>query len=253
MSAVRDAEYNRPPAGRPVTAERACSPAQQQLVNSCQGLVRSLAWKVQRKLPPHVELDDLIAFGQVGLVEAARDYDPSWGTRFITYAHYRVRGAILDGLSKMSWFSRYEYHSSRYEHLADEVLRLENEAPQGDGARSLAQEAGALARVVPAIAIVYLATGLDRDEGGGDIALADISSPSPPAAAMEHEIRDKLRRLIDALPADAGNLMRGVYYEGLTLQEAGDTLGISKAWASRLHAKTLQRLAHALRVLGYDE
>jgi RNA polymerase sigma factor for flagellar operon FliA len=62
-----------------------------------------------------------------------------------------------------------------------------------------------------------------------------------------------LRELIDALPSDSGSLIRGAYFEGLTLKQAGERIGVSKAWASRLHAKTLQRLARALRLLGRDD
>src|SRR5437867_7017327 len=89
------------------SARKPLEPEIQVLIEGCQGLVRSLAWKIHRKLPPHVELDDLIAFGQLGLVQAARDYDPSKGSKFITYAYYRIRGSIFDGLSKMAWFNRH--------------------------------------------------------------------------------------------------------------------------------------------------
>ena len=74
----------------------------QQLVVSCQGLVRSLAWKIHCKLPRSVDLEDLVCYGQIGLVEAARDFDSSRGGQFTTYAYYRIRGAILDGMSKMA-------------------------------------------------------------------------------------------------------------------------------------------------------
>src|SRR4051812_26640647 len=85
-----------------------------ELIDACQGIVRLLAWKIFQKLPRWVELEDLIGYGQVGLALAARDFDKSRGNQFSTYAYYRVRGAILDGLKQMSWFSRYEYEASRY-------------------------------------------------------------------------------------------------------------------------------------------
>ena len=233
--------------------ERACTPAQLQYIQSCQGLVRAMAWRIQRKRPPWVELDDLIAYGQVGLCEAARDYDPAWGARFITYAHYRIRGAIFDGLSRMSWFSRFQYHRSRYEQLADDVLRLEDSDSGVEASRPLEHDLGALARTAPALAMVYLAVGCDPEDDGGCAVPADASARSPHAMAVDRETRETLQLLIDALPADAGALMRGVYYEGLTLQQAGERVGISKAWASRLHAKTLRRLAHALRLMGHAD
>ena len=218
----------------------------QNLMEGYQGLVRALAWKIHRKLPPHVDLEDVVAYGQVGLAEAARDFEPARGRKFTTYAYYRIRGAIFDGLSTLGWFSRHHYHSSRYEHMADELLRLESRDeydPSTEGGTRW------LKGVASSLAVVYLMTGRDEDEGSRQ-ELVDEASPSPPAVAIENEIREKLHHLIDALPSDAEQLIRAVYFEGITLQEAGERLGISKAWASRLHARTLQRLAHALRLVG---
>jgi RNA polymerase sigma factor for flagellar operon FliA len=225
----------------------------QKLMEGCQGLVKSLAWKIHRKLPPQVDLDDLIAFGQVGLAEAARNFDPARGGKFITYAYYRIRGAIFDGLCKMSWFSRHDYHASRYERMAGEVVRLEDEDAEEAAAGSEA-DARWLEGVSSSLVVVYLATSRwSGEDGGVSEPVADESTASPSNQAMEQEMEEKLRGFIDALPGDARTLIRGVYYEGLTLTEAGMKLGISKAWASRLHAKTLRRLAHALRLAGLGE
>jgi len=231
----------------------AASEDPQKLMLGCQGLVKSLAWKIHRKLPPQVDLEDLIAFGQVGLAEAARNFDPARGGKFITYAYYRIRGAIFDGLCKMSWFSRHDYHASRYERMAGEVVRLEEEDSE-DAAPGPEGDARWLQGVSSALVVVYLATsrGSREDQGSREPA-AEESSASPSARAMEREMEEKLRGLIDALPGDARTLIQGVYYEGLTLTEAGEKLGISKAWASRLHAKTLKRLAGALRLAGLGE
>ena len=82
------------------------APHPQHLIEHCQGMVRSLALSIHRKLPPRYELDDLISYGQVGLAEAAKDFDPRRGSQFSTFAYYRIRGAIYDGISKMTWFGR---------------------------------------------------------------------------------------------------------------------------------------------------
>jgi RNA polymerase sigma factor for flagellar operon FliA len=226
------------------SAGRSDAASTQKLIEDCQGLVRSLAWKIHQKLPPHVEFDDLLAFGQVGLVEAARDFDPS-RAKFTTYAYYRVRGAIFDGLSRMGWFSRHHYHASRYEHMANELLRLES----GSENEPENLEGGVrwIKGVTSSLAVVHLMTS-DDDETGHD--LADERARDPEAVAIENEMKVQLDRLIEALPSDAGRLVRAVYNEGVTLQEAANRLGISKAWASRLHGRTLQRLAHSLRLLG---
>ena len=222
-------------------------------VESCQGLVRSVAWRIHQKLPPHVELEDLIQFGQLGLLEAARSYDPERGAKFSSFAYQRVQGAILDGLSKLGWFSRHHYHSSRYEHLANDYLETGQEDSAGasaeDDARWLKQVSGPMM-------VVYLASQGRPDDEGGETSgpqLADEKSPSPVEAAGARELHGCLHDLIDQLPSDAGRLIRLVYFEGLTLKAAGEQLSISKAWASRLHEKTLQRLSRALSLLGADD
>jgi RNA polymerase sigma factor for flagellar operon FliA len=231
------------------------SPAKtpQELIAACQGLVRSLAWKIHCKLPRHIDLEDLVAYGQVGLAEAARDFDPSRGGQFTTYAYYRVRGAIFDGLGKMSWFDRADYARGRYEAMADEVLALEGR----DGtSSSLDGDVRWLQDVSGTLSMVYLcsqASDDDREGSGGAAGVVDRSAPSPPATAIANETARKLRELIDALPTDAATLIKAAYFEGLSLKEAGERLGISKAWASRLHAKALGQLARALtRLEGHS-
>ena len=98
------------------------SPDRAQLIEECQGLVRTLAQQVRGKSPRHVELDDLIAYGQVGLAEAARDFDAARGHRFSTFAYYRIRGSIYDGLSKLCGVSRGHYQHVRYQQMAGDVL-----------------------------------------------------------------------------------------------------------------------------------
>lgn len=221
-----------------------------ELIASCQRLVKSLARKLHSRLPRHVELDDVVAFGQVGLAEAARDFDPDRGHSFSTFAYYRIRGAMFDGLSKMAWFKRADYARLRYESSANEALSLANaETESGelkDDARWLTQLGGTLA-------MVYLCSHAAGDGADASASLEDRSAESPPAAAIRRETIDRLRRLIDTLPPDAAALIRATYFEGLTLKEAGERIGIGKAWASRLHARTLDRLRRALRQLDLVE
>jgi len=226
-------------------------PSRQTLIEECQGLVRSLAVRMHRKLPPHIELEDLVAYGQVGLAEAARDFDATRGNRFSTFAYYRIRGAICDGMAKMSWFSRVQYNRLRYEQMAGEVLRQEAEEsghapPDAESGMRWFRDLG------HSLAVVYLATQPELKSQRGEN-LTDPSEPSPSDAAIASEVRQRLHELIDALPVDAGSLIRSTYFEGMNLQEAGHKLGISKSWASRLHAKTLKRLARDLRLWGSSE
>ena len=146
----------------------AADPMAQQRIEECQGMVRSLALSISRKLPPSVDLDDLIAYGQVGLGEAARDFDPARGNRFSTYAYYRIRGAIYDGLSKMTWFDRVHVPQTRYEQMSNEVLRLESEDSPANVPEA-ESDARWFRNVSSTLAVVYLASrvgGSHSDEDG---------------------------------------------------------------------------------------
>lgn len=225
-------------------------PSHMMLITSCQGLVRSIAWKIHQRLPKHVELDDLIGYGQVGLAEAARGFDESRGGQFTTYAYYRIRGAILDGLARMQWFNAYDFHSGKYERLADSLLEEE--------AAGVADEASApaaktedhtawFAETSSMLAMAYLMSGQGPGGEGRPLEPEDRSTPAPGVDAAKRELAQRLHALIDDLPENMGKLIRASYFGGLTLTEAGKSIGISKSRASRLHAEALGQLARSLR------
>lgn len=219
----------------------------EELIESGQPLVRSLATKVFRSIPVRVDLNDLIAYGEVGLAEAARDFDPEQGCQFITFAYYRVRGAIYDGLSKMSWTSRARYNRIRYEQMASEALASEADSAADSGR---AEDSAVWFRnVTDKLAVVYLVT---RGERGGGIRDSTLEDPGASASSIvaHREISEKLRELVDELPPVERRLIRTVYFDGATLQEAAERIGISKSWASRLHARILEKLARLLRKIG---
>jgi RNA polymerase sigma factor FliA len=229
------------------------SPDHAQLIEECQGLVRTLAQQVRAKAPPHVDLDDLIAYGQVGLAEAARDFDAARGNRFSTFAYYRIRGAIYDGLSKLCGISRGQYQQARYQQMAGEVLAEDAEQPAvspeygGPAAPAQDRDLSWFRDLSRTLAVVSLITGSGHnlaDKGpSGD------SSDAPPSMAIDKEVSEILHRLVNSLPKQESELVRATYFEGLTLQEAAQRLGISKSWATRLHARSLERLARSLKAL----
>ena len=126
------------------------------LVESCQGLVRSLAVQVGRKFQGRFELDDLIAYGQVGLAQAARDFQADRGTQFSTYAYYRIRGAIYDGTARMSWVGGRPPQEVRFQQQAGEVLEHEADQPAAEAAPD---DSRWFAGITSKLAVVYLASG----------------------------------------------------------------------------------------------
>jgi RNA polymerase sigma factor for flagellar operon FliA len=100
-----------------------------------QGLVRAIAWKTHQRLPRAVELDDLVAYGQIGLLESIAAFDATRSRKFTTYAWHRIRGAMLDGLGKMTWFDRAAFEGRQYERKPTDTAATEaSAAAQGASA-----------------------------------------------------------------------------------------------------------------------
>ena len=153
-------------------------------------------------------------------------------------------------MAKMSWFSRSQYQRSRCQRLAGSAVErkaIPEECACTPGTES--QLCGSC-RVGQPLAVVHLSTDLGLKDDAASAAWTDTSTPTPPAAAMLGEAKQRINELVAALPQDAGGLIRAVYFEELDLQEAGQRIGVSKSWASRLHAKTLHRLARGLQPVG---
>jgi len=150
-------------------------------------------------------------------------------------------------MSKMSWFSRAQYNRLKYERLADDVLRLESQ----EAGEQQEDELSWFRRVTASLALVYLSSHPPGgEEDGGESEISDPNSSTPETQLVSRETALKLHESIEELPEESRNLIKAAYFEGLTLQDAGKRLGVSKSWASRMHAKALQRLAIALRGIG---
>lgn len=238
------------------------SPAE--LIDQAQGLVRSLAVRIHRSLPVPMDLDDLIAYGQLGLAEAAQKYDAESGAQFTTFAYHRVRGAIYDGVSKMNWTSRARLRRMRFREMADDVLQQGTSSEKsgteqnGAGHRDDSDPSGGpledaewLGRVTERLAIVYLASG-ENDSEAGLLSETPDQHEIPSKVVANREMQLTLRKLVDELPLDAKRLITSIYFEGFSLTEAAERIGVSKSWASRIHAKSLDALAQSLRRSGND-
>jgi RNA polymerase sigma factor for flagellar operon FliA len=211
------------------------------LMTSYIGLVRALAWKIHQQLPRSVELDDLVGYGCVGLAEAARSFDESRGIKFSTFAFQRIRGAILDGLAQMSWFRRDKFEAREYQPTSED----ENAGVVIDTEQALTANQAWFRSAAERLERSFGTTG-----SAAEVQAVDRAA-SPENAAIGEETAGRLRQMIDALPRAAAELLKATYYEGLTLKDAAARLGRDKSWASRLHARTLRKLATSLKAEGY--
>jgi len=216
------------------------------LVEGHMHLVYSIA-KLQRRLAKTMEPGDLVAYGTTGLIEAAKKYDPRQGAAFGTFAYYRIRGAMFDGMRTMAWYSRSDYARFRAEERENEYLAS---AADRDAAGRAAKPVGTtadkgevleeIADILGGVAAVHIATiEAARDVPDDKFKAAD----EVVATAEERErVRDALRRL----PKKERRLIELYYFADMNLETVGTKLGLSKSWACRLHARAVDHLREAL-------
>lgn len=203
------------------------------------------------RVKEHVDFDDLVSLGQAGLVEAASRYDAGKGASFATFAWYRVQGAIIDGLRRQTTLPRRVWAKLVALRAASDYLETQAERERGVPGRGAPSETAAtLAKVkdaISAIRTMYI-TSLDAArEQGFD---APDESKDPSASLRAAELAARLRKALESLPERERTLLTKHYWEGKNLVEAGNELGISKSWASRIHSQAVDRLRAQLEREG---
>ncbi len=207
--------------------------------------VRSIAGKVKKTVAKEIDFDDLVEYGMIGLLEAADRYDPKHGANFMTFAYYRIRGAIYDGLRGMGWMSRSEYARARFEERANEYLAevaQAEEAGEEIPENPFEMAVQDLASAVQGLAAVYL-TSLDGAEG---LQIEDDKNTGQEESLGLSEARVMVRDTIQKLNEQERQLLEMYYYKEMSLQEVGEQLGLSKSWTSRLHARVIEKLHRML-------
>ncbi|MFN0064367.1 MAG: sigma-70 family RNA polymerase sigma factor [Myxococcaceae bacterium] len=212
--------------------------------------VRSLAATVRKQFSSSLELDELIAWGQVGLLEAADRFDPRVGANFLTFAHYRIKGAIFDGLRKMGVLRGADTRNSYISERATAYLGNLSDRDGGGGNRrgSVDDDVRDISSAVSGLAMIF-ATSLEASDGAQ---LPDDSMPADQRIELE-QLKDRVRRAMEKLPEKERQLLMGYYFQNKTLEQAGSEIGQSKSWASRLHARAIERLKEVLEQEDEDE
>lgn len=221
--------------------------------------VHSIANKVKKSVAREVPFEDLVEYGMIGLLEAADRFDPSQGATFMTFAYYRIRGAIYDGLRGMGWMSRSEYARARFEeranHYLSELAEHDGQTPPGPpgsdnaGLPKAASPASALEHVVSnlASAVHGLAAVYVTTMDSAQLALIkDDRTPAAEEALALDQARTLVRDTIRKLSAQERELLEMYYYKDMSLQDVGAKLGLSKSWTSRLHARVIEKLHRML-------
>jgi RNA polymerase sigma factor for flagellar operon FliA len=213
-------------------------------------LVTAIAAHVQKSLPVHIELDDLIHAGIMGLFDAATKYESDKKVTFPAYAKHRIRGAILDSLRQLDWASR--DLRKRYKQMEtvtrDLTAKLQREPVQAEIAAAMGLDARrwqSLMVDIRSLGIAATQMRADREEQ---------SRPETPAAPSQcpdqvyarSELRQKLLSAMETLPERYREVVKLYYERDLTMKEIGGILGVNESRVSQIHKSALERMQLAL-------
>ena len=214
-------------------------------------LVKYVVDRLALHLPKSVERDDLISAAIIGLFDALEKYDASKGTKFETYAIWRIRGAILDELRSLDWASRSIRRKARnVEEVARELgQKLGRAATEEEVADALNLSPVELSRLLDEVhgtALLSLSKSVSSDEDQDYIQLEDIVDDPSHKDALEviesDEAREVLLETIDGLPEQQRLVVALYYYEEMTLKEIGEALHISESRVSQIHTRAVKTL-----------
>ena len=214
-------------------------------------LVKFVAGRVGASLPAHVDEQDLVSYGLLGLIGAIERFDPSREIKFETFAMARIRGAIIDELRSLDWVPRSV--RTRARQIERAIAALEKELHRAPTDEEIAKKLGVTEEELDdsLLEISRSSVGaLDElwsPSGGGDsIALIDTiedeSGPDPETTLEQTEVKEALAEAISDLPEREKLVVTLYYYEELTLREIGEVLGVTESRVSQLHTKAILRL-----------
>jgi len=222
-----------------------------QLIVNYSPLVKYVAGRVAVGLPQNVEQADLVSYGIFGLIDAIEKFDPARGYKFETYAIARIKGAILDELRSIDWVPRSVRAKARA--LEKAYAKLEGELHRTPSDDELANEldisGDQLQHTLSQISFVGLVALDEMLSVGGDrgesLTLGDTiadSGQGPVAAYEVEEMRHILADAINRMNEREKVVLTLYYYEGLTLAEIGQVLGVTESRVCQIHTKAVLQL-----------
>jgi RNA polymerase sigma factor for flagellar operon FliA len=219
-------------------------------------MVRFLARRIHERLPQHVNIEDLVSAGVVGLMDAFSKFDPGKKVQFRSYAQFRIRGAILDSLRTLDWSPRELRRKGRAVEEAIRVLtaRMGHAPDEAEVAVQMGLELDAYQQLLGDLKGLEIGTlHLERNEDSGEEELAYIPSrpeDDPLFCCLRGELVERLADAIQNLPDRERLVMSLYYYEEMTMHEIGLALGVVESRVSQVHASAVVHLRSALKDLA---
>ncbi|HJR86189.1 MAG TPA: FliA/WhiG family RNA polymerase sigma factor [Acidimicrobiia bacterium] len=226
--------------------------AREALILQYSPLVKFVAGRVAAGLPRNVDQSDLVSYGVFGLIDAIDKFEPERGFKFETYAINRIKGSILDGLRSLDWVPRSVRSRAREmeRSLSELEHRLQRTPSDEELAKHMGQEVESVRSTLAEISNLGLIAldemiGPDAGSSLGDF-LPDLGGMSPEAAFQAEETRHMLGDAINRLPDRERLVITLYYFEGLTLAEIGEVLGVTESRVCQIHAKSVLSLRNRM-------
>ena len=223
------------------------------LITECLPLVKFIALRIFARLPAHVDVDDLIHSGILGLMDAVKKFEPDRNVKFKTYAEQRIRGAILDGLRDLDWVPRSLRRKKKDIENAYHLLEQQNgrAATDEEVAAHLGLTLDDLHHSLDDLKGVTLGTFMDAGENGdGENLISFVPDPDgedPHILLQTKEVKSMLKTAVDRLPTKERFVVQLYYFDELTMKEIGTLLNITESRVSQLHTKSMLRLRGKLK------
>jgi len=207
-------------------------------------LVKRIAYHLINRLPPTVQVDDLIQAGMVGLLEAAGNFNSSLGASFETFAGIRIRGAMIDEIRRSDWTPRSVHR--KFREVTDAIRKIENKTGEDASDSEVANLLGITLSEYHQILIdssssrIYSIEALE--ENAQEMALPSSSESTPEQAFSSEEYQQQLAIVIKALPKKEQMVMSLYYDSELNFREIGKVLEVTESRICQLHGQALLRI-----------
>jgi RNA polymerase sigma factor for flagellar operon FliA len=217
-------------------------------------LVKAIAIRVHENLPVHVEVDDLIHAGVLGLFDAVEKFDAAKNVAFQSYAKHRIKGAILDSLRQLDWASRdmRKRHKQIETATRELSMKLGRTPSESEVAEHLGIDIDKWRRMLSELRMVGLVSATPRSEEEGDRIQEFAAAPDfqPDRMCAHRQLQLTLERAMKTLPERYQKVVFLYYSNELTMKEIGELLGVNESRVSQIHKTALRKMADALQSEG---
>jgi len=238
----------------PSKRAKSYSQKRQELIVKYTPLIKYIANRIAIRLPSHIDIEDIVHTGVLGLMDAIEKFDPTRGVKFETYAEFRIKGAILDELRAMDWVPRSVRKIATWLETAGAALEKKLGRPAHDEelAEAMDIEVDKLHELLSragGISLLSLEMVINKNDGKRPLMdfLAAKDDNNPVESMKLEEMRDIVADCIELLPEKEKLVISLYYYDELTMKEIGSVLKLTESRVSQIHTKAVMRLRGKLR------